>query len=122
MISRKFVQKINALLNRIEFFYTYSWINGLCFGYFQFSLSARKKAGKKHSPNFTVTPCKWGLIQSCFPNYNPLPHIVLRIKPFTIRIGGAGSKVFGRGQTKFTILGCILGTVFITTQYSYKSV
>src|SRR5277367_6746354 len=35
MVSRKLAQRTNAWLIRIEFFYTYSWVNGLCFGYFQ---------------------------------------------------------------------------------------
>src|SRR5277367_140130 len=33
--STKLVQRTNTWLNRVEFFYTYSCINGLCFGYFQ---------------------------------------------------------------------------------------
>src|SRR5258706_14996240 len=47
MVSRKLVQRTNAWLNRVEFFYTYSWVNGLCFGYFRFFLSALKKIRKK---------------------------------------------------------------------------
>src|SRR5277367_6695899 len=35
MVSRKLSQRTNARLNRVDFFYTYSWVNGLCFGYFQ---------------------------------------------------------------------------------------
>src|SRR5277367_6688168 len=35
MLSRKLVQRTNASLIRFDFFYTYSWVNGLCFGYFQ---------------------------------------------------------------------------------------
>src|SRR5277367_4090150 len=33
-------------LIELNFFYTYSLVNGLCFGYFQFFLRAIKKAGK----------------------------------------------------------------------------
>src|SRR5277367_6093958 len=29
MVSRKLVQRTNAWLNRYEFFYTHSWVNGL---------------------------------------------------------------------------------------------
>src|SRR5277367_5356443 len=35
MASRKLVQRTNAWLIRFDFFYIYSWVNGLCFGYFQ---------------------------------------------------------------------------------------
>src|SRR5277367_6533182 len=35
MVSRNLVQTTNAWLIRIEFFYTYSCVNGLCFGYFK---------------------------------------------------------------------------------------
>src|SRR5258706_11710828 len=49
MVSRKLVQRTNAWLNRVEFFYTYSWVNGLSFGYFRFFLSSLKKAKKKIS-------------------------------------------------------------------------
>src|SRR5277367_663364 len=40
MVSRKLVHRTNAWLIQVDFFYTYSWLNGLCFGYFQFFLSA----------------------------------------------------------------------------------
>src|SRR5277367_4970377 len=42
MVSRKFVRRTNACLKRVELFYTYSCVNGLCFSYFQFFLSARR--------------------------------------------------------------------------------
>src|SRR5277367_3120507 len=35
MFSRKLAQRTNAWLIRVDFFYTHSWVNGLCFGYFQ---------------------------------------------------------------------------------------
>src|SRR5277367_3079308 len=35
MVSRKLAQRTNVWLDRFEFFYTYSCVNGLCFGYFQ---------------------------------------------------------------------------------------
>src|SRR5277367_3297148 len=35
MVSRKLAQRTNAWLIRVDFFYTYSRVNGLCFGYFQ---------------------------------------------------------------------------------------
>src|SRR5277367_4955818 len=34
-LLRKLVQRTNTWINRVEFFYTYSRVNGLCFGYFQ---------------------------------------------------------------------------------------
>src|SRR5277367_13943 len=40
MVSGKLVQRTNEWLNPVEYFYTYSWINGLCFGYFKFFLSS----------------------------------------------------------------------------------
>ena len=40
MVSRKLAQRTNTWLIRDDFFYTYSWVNGLCFGYFKFFLSA----------------------------------------------------------------------------------
>src|SRR5277367_3269409 len=35
MVSRKLVQRTNAWLIRVEFVYTYSLVNGLCFCYFK---------------------------------------------------------------------------------------
>src|SRR5277367_3923611 len=35
MVSRKLAQRTNAWLIRVDFFSTYSHVNGLCFGYFQ---------------------------------------------------------------------------------------
>src|SRR5277367_6453993 len=35
MDSRKLVQRTNTWVNRVDFFYTYSRVNRLCFGYFQ---------------------------------------------------------------------------------------
>src|SRR5277367_5647951 len=35
MFSRKLAQRTNAWLIRVDFLYTHSWVNGLCFGYFQ---------------------------------------------------------------------------------------
>src|SRR5277367_6688101 len=56
-VSRKFAHRTNGWVNRVEFFYTYSLVNGLCFGYFQFFLRALKNAGKNHSHYyFLVTP------------------------------------------------------------------
>ena len=45
-VSRKLEHRTNGWVNRVEFFYIYSLINGLCFGYFQFFLRALKKSGK----------------------------------------------------------------------------
>ena len=52
-VPRKLVQRTNAWLIRVDFFYTYSWVNGLCFGYFQFFLRALR------SIKITLTPPSW---------------------------------------------------------------
>src|SRR5277367_5368891 len=64
MVSRKLVQRTNTWLNRVEFFYIYSWVNGLCFGYFQFFLAlyARSKLTLKTPPSaYVVTFIPYGI-------------------------------------------------------------
>ena len=58
MVSPKLVQRTNASLNLVEILYTYSWIIGLDFGYFQFFQSAFKKAEK----NQFYFPADWNYI------------------------------------------------------------
>src|SRR5277367_3880085 len=53
MVSRKFAQKTNSWLIRVDFFYTYSWVNGLCFGYFQI-LSKRSPFDQKLSKRYPL--------------------------------------------------------------------
>src|SRR5277367_3056017 len=51
MVSRKLVHRTNAWLIQVDFFYTYSWVNGLCFGYFQFFLSALRSIKNYVNPS-----------------------------------------------------------------------
>src|SRR5277367_6223005 len=56
MVSRKLAQRTNAWLIGVDFFYTYSWVNGLCFGYFQIFPKRSLFNQKLRKPLFPMYP------------------------------------------------------------------
>src|SRR5277367_3879238 len=82
MISRKLAQRTNAWLIRVDFFYKYSWVNGLCFGYFHFFLSALRSI-RNYVYVLTFAPC--GIhtnMEILLHTYN----IITRIRDFVLRL------------------------------------
>src|SRR5277367_6241093 len=80
MVSRKLSQRTNAWLIRVDFFYTYFWVNGLCFGYFQIFPKRSPFDQKLRYPLFTMYPdfltirytAEWSKIP-CPKVINPCP-------------------------------------------------